>query len=239
MEHEEFIESFCRVTGYKSYEFFVPQLDSWINSRWLTRKLAKIELTQETYYTSITGLGVHKCNNPDCIKQVEFDKISRGWFDYCCLSCHKSHMWSEDDGTRLQIARSNIKMAQKFQKDNDLYCYDINSRPDFVLKKNLHRYRNYESLKFYIIIFGEYMKFGITCSEIYRVDSLLEKLDGELYYLADLDMKLACEIESELYSIGTPPDIDILRNGGRLEIRPRTSLSDIYNYILKRVSDAK
>lgn len=126
--------SYKRNSGAKS-EYYIPEINKWVNNKHLKHTLEKLGMTVKWYYNKyFLGINdpdyVPKCSNPNCNNLVTGFSMKRGHNKYCCLSCQSKSNWMNDEFRNKQM------------KNNPTHCSGglmsyIKSDPD--------RYNNWRS----------------------------------------------------------------------------------------------
>lgn len=212
MDHDEFLEKFCKRNGRGSTTYFFSEQNRWVGAHHLERQTG---MTPEQYYSSVTGI---KGRCLVCGSRTRFDKLSTGYSRFCSQGCRSNFMWSKDSGhVKLATSRNGSKRSRLMWRD-----------PDFIYKKNLGQFKGEHSLTLYILISEKFLKFGITSEPEKRIEFLEQEYGCKEFGRIKLDADTACRLEAHAHTVGAPYDPHELRDGKR-ELRKITYLSEIRN----------
>ncbi len=204
MLHEEFLKNYRKSEGKGSSLYFFPEQDRWIGAHHIVRQTG---LTQEEFYTRITGLN-GSCEI--CGSKCKFEKLSKGFSRFCSQTCRSTNMWSIDSGKCLAAVSLNGMNRSEMMWDDQ----------DFIYKKNLGQFNGFKQLTLYILEGKEFIKFGITSEPEFRISYLEDEFSCKLVGSVLLDSDEACRLEAMAHTIGQPFDKYEFRDGKR-ELRKK------------------
>lgn len=132
------LEKFIKKEGKNVY-YFIPELDRWVNSKYISKYLSNIELTPQIWYDKYI-LEIHDksqrpiCQVDECSCEIEFDSISKGYSKGSCSNPdHKKIIYNKNKA-RIISKESNIKRSNSL-KENYKYNPDLSKRIGESIRK--------------------------------------------------------------------------------------------------------
>lgn len=105
------LEELMRGSGRNNVQYYIPELDKWVNNKWVYRYLKSIGLTGEWFYNRHV-LGIDdpdyrpKCANPECSNLITGFSLHRGYNMYCGVSCQSKCNWNNPEFVAKQHANN-------------------------------------------------------------------------------------------------------------------------------------
>jgi hypothetical protein len=193
----EYIQQNDRFTNY-----FIPEINRWVNARWMSRELLKIGMTCQEWYDKYILKISSELERPKCLHcgaYSKFRNISKGYSSYCnsrCFGTIQNPITGSSDTVKKVRSNTmkNLNISnwtdEEYRKRKSLQISDRMNNPSKSIKSHAGRNRgdllsrasNRKVLEayFYVIVYKSCYKIGVSLSSpLKRIGSDFEIM-GEL-----------------------------------------------------------